>query len=103
MAVTAEIVVAGGRTRNNPSAAAKRRARTMVVAGVSEQGASMNQVRPGDEDLLAGARRPDHGPRLPRLSWTRMLHPGVSGKVMIGLFFATLFTVVAVAFLVGHT
>jgi len=32
-----------------------------------------------------------------------MLHPGVSGKVMIGLFFATLFTVVAVAFLVGHT
>jgi hypothetical protein len=57
----------------------------------------MSQVVHNDP-RTAGARRPDRGRRLPRLSWARMLRPGLSGKVMIGLFFATLLTFVAVAF-----
>ena len=62
----------------------------------------MDQVPYNGDDLLAGARRPDRGHRLPRLSWARLLRPGVSGKVLIGLFFATALTFFAVAFFVGH-
>ena len=64
--------------------------------------AEMHQVPHKDDDFMAGARRPDRGHRLPRLSWGRLLRPGVSGKAMIGLFLATLLTLAAAAYIVSH-
>jgi hypothetical protein len=55
-----------------------------------------------DDPRTAGVRRPDRELRLPKLSWNRLLRPGASGKVLVGLFFATLFTFVAFAFLAGQ-
>ena len=62
----------------------------------------MDQAPDSGEDLIAGARRPDRGHRLPRLSWARLLRPGVSGKAMIGFFLATLLTLAATAFIVSQ-
>jgi hypothetical protein len=62
---------------------------------------TMHQIVHNDP-RTAGTRRPERGHQLPKLSWQRLLRPGISGKTMIGLFFATLLTVIAVAFLVGH-
>ena len=62
----------------------------------------MDRAPDSGEDFMAGARRPDRGHRLPRLSWGRLLHPGVSGKAMIGMFLATLLTLAAAAFIVSH-
>jgi hypothetical protein len=53
------------------------------------------------EDFTRGAPRPRREHRLPRLSWARVLRPGVSGKTILALFFATLLTLVAAVLLVG--
>ena len=55
-----------------------------------------NSPRPADE------RRPDRTYRLPKLSWDRLLRPGVSGRMMIGLLVGTLLILAAAAFLVGR-
>ena len=47
-------------------------------------------------------RRPDRGHRLPNLTWKRLLRPGASGTMMIGLFLGTLLILAAAAFLVSH-
>jgi hypothetical protein len=47
-------------------------------------------------------RLPDRGHRLPKLSWKRLLRPGISGATMIGLFLGTLLIIAMAAFLVGH-
>jgi hypothetical protein len=47
-------------------------------------------------------RRPDRGHRLPKLTWQRLLRPGVSGTMMIGLFLGTLLVLAAAAFFLGH-
>jgi hypothetical protein len=47
-------------------------------------------------------RPPDRGYRPPKLSWKRILRPGVSGAMMIGLFLGTLLILGAAAFLVKH-
>jgi hypothetical protein len=53
------------------------------------------------EDFARGAPRPRREHRLPRLSWARLLRPGVSGKKILALFFATLLMLLAAVLLIG--
>jgi hypothetical protein len=64
----------------------------------------MDRKKPHSEDSPRDAeeRPPDRGYRPPKLSWKRLLRPGVSGAMMIGLFLGTLLILGAAAFLVKH-
>ena len=63
----------------------------------------MDQVPHSNNDLKSGSPKlPELEHRLPELSWARLLRTGVSGRIMIGLLFATLLTFFAVAFLLRH-
>jgi hypothetical protein len=81
--------------------AKERPSRMRVDLKARPMAQTMHQIVHNDPRTV-GTRRPDRAHRLPKLSWNRLLRPGASGKVMLGLFFATLLTFVAVAFLVGH-
>jgi hypothetical protein len=61
----------------------------------------VQQTQQADEDFARGAPRPHREHRLPRLSWARVIRPGVSGKAMIGLYVATLLAFLAVVVIVG--
>jgi hypothetical protein len=61
----------------------------------------MQQTQETDDDFAIAAPRPHREHRLPRLSWIRVLRPGVSGKAMIGLYVATLLAFLAVVVIVG--
>ena len=68
---------------------------TRAVAGM--------QADPENHDNHAKSPlRPRREHRLPRLSWASLYRPGVSGKTMLALFFATLLTLLAAAFLASR-